>query len=63
MRTNVVLDDKLMKKAMDAAGLDTKKATIEAGLKLLIDIHKQTSIRAFRGKLQWTGDLEKMRKD
>jgi Arc/MetJ family transcription regulator len=63
MKTNVVLDDKLMKSALRASGLKTRKRAIEEGLKLLIDVHCQKKIRAFRGKLKWSGDLDKMRRD
>ena len=63
MRTNVVLDDDLMKSALSLSGLKTKKKAIEEGLKLLVDVHRQKRIRAFRGKLKWTGDLDRMRAD
>jgi Arc/MetJ family transcription regulator len=63
MRTNVVLEDKLISAALKASGLKTKKAAIEEGLKLLIQVKNQTKIRDFRGKLKWTGNLDEMRLD
>jgi Arc/MetJ family transcription regulator len=63
MRTNIVLEDELISTAMKASGLKTKKATIEQGLKLLIQMKKQTRIRNYRGKLKWTGNLDEMRLD
>ena len=63
MRTNVVIDDQLMKEALELSGFRTKKAAIEAGLRLLVRFSRQAKVRDFRGKLQWTGDLEKMRTD
>ncbi len=63
MRTNVVLDDELIESAIKLSGFKTKKKAIEEGLKLLIDVHRQKRIRGFRGKLKWTGDLNKMRRD
>jgi Arc/MetJ family transcription regulator len=63
MRTNVVLDDELISSALKASGLKTKKAAIEEGLKLLIQVKSQTKIREFRGKLKWSGDLDEMRLD
>ena len=63
MRTNVVIDDELMKSALKASGIKTKKDAIEEGLRLLIRIKGQEKIRGFRGKLQWTGDLDEMRLD
>ena len=63
MRTNIVIDDAIMKEAMMLSKLKTKKAVVETGLKLLIQIKKQEQIKSLRGKLKWDGDLEKMRLD
>lgn len=63
MRTNVVIDDALMTAALKESGLTTKKAAIEEGLKLLIQVKKQSEVRKYRGKLKWTGDLDAMRTD
>lgn len=61
MRTNIVIDDALMADAIKATGLSTKKEVVEQGLKLLIQRNQQQSIRKLKGKLQWEGDLDKMR--
>ena len=61
MRTNIEIDDKLMSDVLKATGLKTKKDAVELGLKTLIKLKKQENIRNFRGKLQWTGDLDDMR--
>ncbi len=61
MRTNIIIDDELMQKAMAASGLRTKRAAVEAGLRLLIDIQGQTEIRKLRGKVKWEGNLHEMR--
>lgn len=61
MRTNIDIDDKLMGEALKATGLKTKKDAVELGLKTLIRLKKQENIRALRGKLTWTGDLDDMR--
>jgi Arc/MetJ family transcription regulator len=63
MRTNIVIDDKLMAEAIKLSQLKTKKAVVETGLRLLIQIKKQERIKDLRGKLNWDGDLEKMRLD
>ena len=63
MRTNIVIDDELMQEALNASGLKTKKEAVEAGLKALIQLKKQENIRAYRGKLNWEGDLDEMRTD
>ena len=61
MRTNIEIDDRLMADALKATGLSTKKEAVELGLKVLIKLKKQSSIRALRGKLKWEGDLDEMR--
>lgn len=61
MRTNIEIDDKLMADALKATGLKTKKEAVELGLKTLIKLKKQEGIKRFRGKLQWSGDLDDMR--
>jgi Arc/MetJ family transcription regulator len=61
MRTNIEIDDHLMADALKATGLNTKKETVELGLKTLIKLNKQASIKDLRGKLKWEGNLEQMR--
>jgi Arc/MetJ family transcription regulator len=63
MRTNIVIDDDLMKEAMALCNLNTKKAVVETGLKLLVQIKKQERLKNLRGKLEWDGDLDAMRLD
>jgi len=63
MRTNVVIEDELMDRALKASGLKTKKDAIEAGLRLLLKFNRQAGIRKYRGRLKWSGDLDKMRAD
>ena len=61
MRTNIVIDDKLIQQALKATGLKTKRAVVEAGLKLLIQVKAQAGIRNLRGKIKWEGNLDDMR--
>ncbi|WP_110401281.1 type II toxin-antitoxin system VapB family antitoxin [Sphaerotilus hippei] len=63
MRTNIVIDDKLMAEAMRLTGLKTKKEAVEMGLRTLLRLRQQEEIRRFRGKLDWQGDLDAMRVD
>lgn len=62
MRTNIDIDDELMRQAMRHSGAATKRAAVEAGLRLLVKTHRQGGIRALRGKVNWEGDLEESRK-
>jgi Arc/MetJ family transcription regulator len=61
MRTNIEIDDKLMKEAMRSANTKTKKETVEAGLRMLIQTKGQEGIRKLRGKVKWEGDLDELR--
>jgi len=63
MRTNVVIDDHLMARALRSGGYRTKKSAIEAGLRLLVQINSQKKLRELKGKVRWEGDLEAMRRD
>jgi Arc/MetJ family transcription regulator len=63
MRTNIVIDDKLMRDTLRATGLKTKREAVELGLRTLLRLSKQSEIRRLRGKLEWQGDLEAMRTD
>jgi Arc/MetJ family transcription regulator len=63
MRTNIVIEDELMQKAMKLSGLSTKKSTVEAALELMIRLKEQEKLKSFRGKLKWEGDLDQMRSD
>jgi Arc/MetJ family transcription regulator len=61
MRTNIVIDDKLMSDAMRVSGYSTKKEAVEEALKLLVRRSRQQQIRKLRGMLKWEGDLDEMR--
>ncbi len=63
MRTNIVIDDQLMKETMRTTGLKTKREVVDLGLRTLLRIKQQEEIRRYRGKLKWEGDLEEMRVD
>ncbi len=63
MRTNIVIDDKLMRDTLRATGLNSKREAVETALRTLLRLSKQGDIRRFRGKLDWRGDLNAMRSD
>ena len=63
MRTNIVIDDDLMKAALASTGLKTKREAVELGLQTLVRLHRQADIKRFRGKLDWQGDLDASRSD
>lgn len=63
MRTNIVIDDTLMREALRTTGLKTKREAVELGLRTLLRLERQRQIRTLRGKVAWKGDLEKLRCD
>ena len=63
MRTNIVIDDNLMKEALRLGGFKTKKEVVEEGLRLIIQLKNQSKIRDLFGKLDWDGNLDEMRRD
>jgi Arc/MetJ family transcription regulator len=63
LRTNIVINDRLMDEALKLTGVKSKREVVELALKTLIQLKQQTQIKAYRGKLQWDGDLESMRTD
>lgn len=63
MRTNIEIDDKLMRDTLRVTGLKTKREAVELGLRTVLRLGEQGQIRRFRGKLKWQGDLDAMRTD
>jgi Arc/MetJ family transcription regulator len=63
MRTNIVIDDKLMRETLRATGLKTKREAVELSLRTLLRLSKQGELRQLRGKMNWQGDLDAMRTD
>lgn len=63
MRTNIVISNELMNKAISLSHNKTKKAVVEEALRLLVRFKEQLKIKELRGKLIWDGDMELMRTD
>ncbi|MEW5797665.1 MAG: type II toxin-antitoxin system VapB family antitoxin [Bacteroidota bacterium] len=61
MRTNIIINDKLMSAALQTSGHSTKKEVVEEALKLLVLVKKQSRLKSLRGKLKWEGNLDEMR--
>ncbi|MGI8744208.1 MAG: type II toxin-antitoxin system VapB family antitoxin [Bryobacteraceae bacterium] len=61
MRTNIVIDDRLLRDTLRATGLKTKREAVELGLRTLLRLRRQAEIRRPRGKPDWQGDLNAMR--
>jgi len=61
MRTNIVIDETLIRKAQKVSALSTKRAVVDEALRTLIRLKKQEEILTLRGKIEWHGDLGAMR--
>jgi len=62
MRTNIEIDDNLMRQAMRSAKTKTKRETVETGLRTLVRLKKQEGLHSLRGKVHWEGNLAEMRR-
>jgi len=63
MRTNIDIDDDLMRDVLKETGLPTKKAAVEEALRLLLRQRRLQELRNLRGKVKWEGDLKAWRED
>lgn len=62
MRTNIVIDDELMRAALKASGLATKREAVDLALRTLVRLKAQQRIRKYRGKIALEGDLDASRR-
>ena len=63
MRTNIMIDDELMRKVLKLTGIKSKREAVEQGLRILLVLKQQEKITQFKGALKWEGDLEQMRNE
>ena len=61
MRTNIVLDDKLIERAQKLSGIKTKREVVQEALRTFIQLREQGDVRSLRGKLKWEGNLDEQR--
>jgi Arc/MetJ family transcription regulator len=61
MRTNIDIDEDLLREAMAATETTTKKAAVEASLREVVQLRRQGRVRKIFGIGGWEGDLASMR--
>jgi Arc/MetJ family transcription regulator len=61
MRTNIDIDDDLLKKAIKLTGLKSKKEMVNHALGEVIKLEQRKQLRSLRGKVKWEGNLDEMR--
>jgi Arc/MetJ family transcription regulator len=61
-RTNIVIDEKLIKAGLKTTGIKTRRALVDYALRDLLRHESQKRILELKGKVHWEGDLSSMRK-
>lgn len=63
-RTNIVLDDALIEKAMAVTGARTKREAVDIALRSLVGQRElYRALLALRGRLPWEGDVDAWRRN
>lgn len=61
VRTNIVLDSKLVEAGLKATGLTTRRELVDFALRELLRHKQQKKLLSLKGKVSWEGDLAAMR--
>ena len=61
MRTNIEIDDEVMREAQCLIGARTKRETVDTALRELVARHRRIGVLDLRGKVRWEGDLAESR--
>lgn len=61
MRTNIMLDDRLVDEAMRLSGIRTKREVVDTALRAFIRLQRQRAVLGLEGSVAWEGDLDAMR--
>lgn len=62
MRTNIDIDDELLRRAQEIAGTATKRATVDHALRELVRSEERLGVIELRGTVGWDGDLDESRR-
>jgi Arc/MetJ family transcription regulator len=62
-RTNIEINDELIRKAKRLTGLKTKREIVDRALELLVRSESRKGILQFYGSGIWSGDLKKSRRN
>jgi Arc/MetJ family transcription regulator len=58
MRTNIVIDDKLLRQAFSVSQAQTKKDLIHEALRVLVAVRKRKDLTDLAGKIDFTDDYD-----
>ena len=62
MRTNIEIDDDVMREAQRLTGVPTKRETVDLALRELVARHRRLGILELQGRVHWEGDLKASRR-
>lgn len=62
MRTNIEIDDEVMREVQRLTGVRTKREAVDLALRELVARHRRLGILELRGRVHWEGDLETSRR-
>ncbi|MDP9293224.1 MAG: type II toxin-antitoxin system VapB family antitoxin [Actinomycetota bacterium] len=62
MRTNIEIDDEVLREAQRLMGTRTKRETVDMALRELVARHRRIGVLNLRGRVRWEGDLEESRR-
>jgi Arc/MetJ family transcription regulator len=63
MRTNIVLDDELVREGFKIKNVTTKRELVDIALREMVNRARRKDILELAGKVEWEGDLAEMRRD
>ena len=58
MRTNIMIDDKLLSEALHYTNLKTKKDVVNLALQELVENHKKKSLLELKGSISFSKDYD-----
>ncbi len=61
-RTNILLDEKLVREGMRTTGIKTRRALVDHALRELVRRERQTDLLSLKGRVQWEGNIDAMRR-
>jgi Arc/MetJ family transcription regulator len=62
LRTNIELDERLVAEALKLTRKKTKKEVVNYALEELVRKLKRKKLHGLKGKVEWVGDLDEMRR-
>lgn len=58
MRTNIEIDDEVLKEVQALTGARTKREAVDVALRELVARYRRLDLLKLKGKVRWEGDLD-----